>query len=160
LSLHAANRRNAQGGAALAVSLLVLALLMMLGLSAMVSNITQGRMANNYESGVQAFNLAEAGIAEAMTGLAAGGAANGYTDELTTNGGTTLTANLGAGSYTVQAIDNDDGDSNPNADADGRIRLRAVGTVRGARRAVEVLLGLTTGTPPAPVRLAWRQVTP
>jgi Tfp pilus assembly protein PilX len=155
---------TAQHGAALAISLVVLVLLMMLGLSAMYSNIAQGRMASNYESGVQAFNLAEAGIAEAMNTLNTGGAANGYDDELTTNGGTMLTANFGAGSYTVQALDDDDGDSNPNADANNRIRLRCVGTVRRARRAVEVLIGLSGGPPPAPppapVRLAWRQVTP
>ncbi len=149
-----------QRGTALAVSLLLLALLMMLGISAMYSNIVQGRMATNYESGVQAFNLAEAGIADALNRLNTGGATNGFTDELTTNSGTMVTINFGTGNYTVRALDNDDGDSNPNADADGRITLQSAATVRGAKRTVELVVRLSPGPPATATPLAWRQITP
>ncbi|ETX00613.1 MAG: hypothetical protein ETSY1_10575 [Candidatus Entotheonella factor] len=135
-------------GAALINALLVMAMMTGLGVTAMTVSTFDSEITANDRSATQAFYVAEGGVHHAIAILRSpGGADNTFGDELTVNSGVMLdNMALGNGTYTVIAIDNDDGDGDMTLDSDNRIYLRSTGRQSGAESTIQVTVMASGGS--------------
>ena len=131
---------------ALMSALLVMLIMTGLGATAITLTTFDSEITANDRSTTQAFYLAEGGMQHAVAVLkAAGGADDGFDDELATNTGVMLSdVALGGGLYTVTALDNND-DADQTTDSDGRILIRSVGRQNGAVSIVQVAVTANAG---------------
>ncbi|MBU4258114.1 MAG: hypothetical protein KKH45_01815 [Proteobacteria bacterium] len=132
---------NNEKGMVLPLGLMFLAIIAILGTTAVIVTTTDLKIGSNYKTSVQAFYVAEAGIERAKLVLFQG-SDNGLDDELATK---TILDNvsLGNGSYTVQVDDNNDGDGDPSVDSDGKVIVTSTGTApNNAQSVIEATVEL------------------
>ena len=144
-----------QQGAALVVSLVIMTVMSILGITAVKKNVVQERMANSYRFGIESLNNAESGIIDALALINAGDLhVDGYDNELDPNGdgdlADTWTVTLADPNngvfYELIMVDDDDGDGDPAVDSNEIVRLMAQGTgTSGTVRTVEVAIGTASG---------------
>jgi hypothetical protein len=138
-------------GSAVVVSLLMVAVLLLLGSAFLSVSLTETMIAANQIAGVRAFHLAEAGLDHARVVLE-----DADIDELLGDDGVLLgNEALGFGNYTVTVSNNngnpfplgsvpDDSGGDEN-DTDGFIVLTSYGTYRNAERAVQAVVHADSG---------------
>ncbi|MBW2737747.1 MAG: pilus assembly PilX N-terminal domain-containing protein [Deltaproteobacteria bacterium] len=132
---------NNEKGFVLPVGLMFLAIIAILGTTAVIITTTDLKIGTNYRASEQAFYVAEAGIQRAANALKAG-ASNGFDDELLGSDGILSfgsSVSFGDGTYAVQVTDNDDGDSNMFSDSDGKVLITSIGTIDNASKTIEAV---------------------
>ena len=135
-------------GMVLATGLIFLAIIAILGTTAVIVTTTDLKIGTNYKLSEQAFYAAEAGIQRAANALKAG-VSNGFNDELLGIDGTSDTSDdgilsfgssvsFGDGSYAVQVTDNND-DGDFFSDFDNKVIITSTGTVNNASKTIEAV---------------------
>ena len=125
-------------GMVLPLGLMFLAIIAILGTTAVIVTTTDLKIGSNYRASEQAFYVAEAGIERAKLVLFQG-SDNGLNDELLGADATASTVDdgilsfgssvsFGDGNYSVVVTDNDDGDGDLFADSDGKVIVTSTGT--------------------------------
>ena len=143
-------------GFVLPVGLMFLAIISMMGTTAVIVTTTDLKIGSNYYTNVQAFYEAEAGIQRGINDLK-NNSGSSFDDELLGDDGSSNTSDdgilsfqspgspvsFGAGTYSVQVIDNNDesGTDDPYDDIDDRVIIVSTGTVNGATKTIEVVFG-------------------
>jgi hypothetical protein len=145
-----------QQGAALVISLVIMTVMSILGITAVKKNVVQERMANSYRFGIESLNNAESAITDAMAIVNANDLhVDGYDNELDPNGdgdvSDTWTMTLADPNngvfYELIMLDDDDGDGNPAVDSNDIVRFMAQGvSSNGTVRTVEVAVGTGAGS--------------
>lgn len=130
-------------GSASTIAILMIAVLSFIGVAAIMTSTTYLKISTNYQTGIQAFYTAEAGIEHAKKVLI-DGSVNGLDDELAI--GTILdNIALGDGSYTVQVTDNNDevppAPNDQLHDLDGAVVITSTGIAPNNSRAVIKVIG-------------------
>jgi len=136
-------------GMVLPLVLMFLAIIAILGTTAVIVTTTDLKIGSNYKASQQAFYVAEAGIQHAVNVLRAG-SSNGFDDELLGSDGSSGTSDdgilsfgssisFGDGTYAVQVTDNDDGDSNMFSDSDRKVLITSIGTIDNASKTIEAI---------------------
>ncbi len=123
-------------GAVFPIGLIFLAIIAILGTTAVIITTTDLKIGTNYKLSKQAFYVAEAGLQHAANALKAG-ASNGFDDELATE----IILNnisMGNGNYTVKVTDNND-DGNLFSDSDNKVIITSTGTVNNASKTIEAI---------------------
>ncbi|MBU4184599.1 MAG: pilus assembly PilX N-terminal domain-containing protein [Proteobacteria bacterium] len=135
-------------GMVLPLGLMFLAIIAILGTTAVIVTTTDLKIGTNYKLSKQAFYVAEAGIQRAANALKAG-ASNGFDDELLGSDGSSGTSddgilsfgssvNFGDGTYAVQVTDNND-DGDLFSDLDNKVIITSTGTVNNASKTIEAV---------------------
>ncbi len=138
-SMRASSAR--QRGAALIVGLVLLVPVTLVATAVAERNVFDNKMAANQRDGMRALYIAESGAEQAIANLMANGTWQVFNSVLADGNNLGLNdVSFGGGAYTVLLVDNDDGDSNPARDADGRVILRALGNFGAANREVAVAI--------------------
>lgn len=133
-------------GMVLPLGLMFLAIIAILGTTAVIVTTTDLKIGSNYRASEQAFYNAEAGIERAKLVLFQD-SGNGLDDELLGADATANTADdgilsfgssvsFGNGSYSVVVTDNDDGDGDLFADSDGKVIVTSTGTAPNNAKSV------------------------
>ena len=136
-------------GMVLPLGLMFLAIIAILGTTAVIITTTDLKIGTNYKLSEQAFYAAEAGLQRAADALKAD-ASNGFNDELLGTDGSSGTSDdgilsfgssvsFGDGTYAVQVTDNDDGDGNLFSDSDKKVIITSTGTVNNASKTIEAV---------------------
>jgi hypothetical protein len=141
-------------GMVLVTGLAFMAILGIMGATAMMITSTEIRISHNYKPGKQALYIAEAGVQRAIKDLEASsssfddvllgadGAADSPDDGVLVSIGSSVA--LGKGAYAVQILDNDDGDDDWFTDLDDKVIIASTGSIHGAVRTVEVIFSKTS----------------
>ncbi|MBU2520762.1 MAG: pilus assembly PilX N-terminal domain-containing protein [Proteobacteria bacterium] len=151
---------NNEKGFVLPVGLMFLAILALLGTTAVIITTTDLKIGTNYKLSEQAFYVAEAGIQRGIDDMK-NNSGSSFDDELLGDDGSSNTSDdgilsfespgspvsFGAGTYSVQVIDNDDGDGNLFDDVDGKVIIASTGTVSGAKQTINVMFGTGSFNP-------------
>ena len=136
-------------GIVLATGLMFMAIIAIVGSTAVLITTTDLKIGTNYITSEQAFYVAEAGIQHAANVLKAG-TSNGFNDELLGADGIQDTSDdfilsfgssvsFGDGNYAVKVTDNDDGDGDPFSDPDNKVIITSTGTVNNASKTIEAV---------------------
>ena len=130
-------------GFVLPVGLMFLAIISILGTTAVTITTTDLKIGRNYKTSVQAFYAGEAGIQRA-THILKAGASNGFDNELLGTDGKSNTSddgilNFGDESSAVQIIDNNDGDGDLFSDSDNKVIITSTGTASNASKTIEAI---------------------
>ena len=139
---------NNEKGFVLPVGLMFLAIIVILGTTAVIITTTDLKIGTNYKLSEQTFYVAEAGIQRAANALEAG-ASNGFDDELLGADGSSGTSDdgilsfgssvsFGGGTYAVQVTDNND-DGDLFSDSDGKVLITSIGTIDNASKTIEAI---------------------
>lgn len=139
---------RAERGTILPLTLMILLILASLVSALLALGVTEPQIAANLLRGSQALFAAEAGVERAFAQMLATQDPNDFTINFTnfiTAGfpaGTMFTdVAIGGSTYTVTALDNNDGDGNLAADADSAVFLSSTGTAPGgATRTIRTLV--------------------
>ena len=135
-------------GMVLPLGLIFLAIIAILGTTAVIITTTDLKIGTNYKLSEQAFYAAEAGIQRAANALKAG-ASNGFDDELLGSDGSSGTSDdgilsfgssvsFGGGTYAVRITDNND-DGDLFSDLDEKVIITSTGTVNNASKTIEAV---------------------
>jgi Tfp pilus assembly protein PilX len=135
-------------GFVLPVGLMFLAIIAILGTTAVIITTTDLKIGTNYKLSEQAFYAAEAGIQRAANALKAG-TSNGFDDELLGADGNPGTSDdgilsfgssvsFGDGTYAVQVTDNND-DGDLFSDSDKKVIITSTGTVNNASKTIKAI---------------------
>ncbi|MBI4639606.1 MAG: pilus assembly PilX N-terminal domain-containing protein [Candidatus Tectomicrobia bacterium] len=137
--------REEQGNV-LVVCLMLMVVFTMLGMSAVLASTIWVRMMGNSRAGAQAFYAAQAGLAHAKgilrktnfnVALRGPDEKPGTSDDGTLKEATNVA--FGSTTYSVQIIDNDDGDGDPLTDSDGKVLIRSTGKgLNNTQRQLEI----------------------
>lgn len=142
-------------GMVLVTGLAFMAILGIMGATAMMITSTEIRISHNYKTGKQALYIAEAGIERAIKDLEA--STDGFDDVLVGADGEADSPDdgvlvsigsppvpFGEGDYKVWVTDNDDGDDDWFTDLDDKVFITSTGSIHGAVRTVEVVFSKTS----------------
>ncbi|MBU4287939.1 MAG: pilus assembly PilX N-terminal domain-containing protein [Proteobacteria bacterium] len=135
-------------GMVLPLGLIFLAIIAILGTTAVIMTTTDLKIGTNYKLSEQAFYVAEAGIQRAANALKAG-VSNGFDDELLGADGSSGTSDdgilsfgssvgFGGGTYAVQVTDNND-DGDLFSDSDKKVIITSTGIVNNASKTIEAV---------------------
>ena len=127
-------------GMVLATGLIFMAIIAIVGSTAVLITTTDLKIGTNYITSEQAFYVAEAGIQHAANALKAG-VSNGFNDELLGDDGQLFGPDpvpFGDGNYTVTVTDNND-DGDPFSDSDNKVIITSTGTVNNASKTIEAV---------------------
>ncbi len=157
-------------GMALALTLLVMPLLSLLGLTFLTLSLTEFQIAQNEVNATRAFGVAEAGVSHGRRYLAEAAGTTGFNILLNGSSGNPVPIvvlqnfsafGTGQGTYSVFVANNNTAyqgipaDVDPAVDTDNRLWLTAVGTYRDATRTVRALVEVNTLlVPPAALTVA------
>lgn len=140
-------------GMVLVVALLVIAVLVLLGSTAIMSTNTDMKIATNYKGAAQALYIAEAGLNRAIvylpsqttdinTMLKGADGTGGTADDGLLSFGSSVA--FGAGTYEVKVADNND-DGNPFTDTDKKVKVISTGKGPGGSvRKIEAIVEKST----------------
>ncbi len=144
-------------GMVLITGLAFMAILGIMGATAMSITSTEVRISHNYKTSKQALYIAEAGVERAIKDLEANAAAfddillgvDGIEDSSDSSDDGILVAigssvPLGDGTYDVRVRDNKDGDGDFFTDSDNKVVIASTGTIHGAVKKVEVVFSKTS----------------
>ncbi len=156
-----------EGGMALVLTLLVMPLLSLLGLTFLTLSYGEIQIAYNEVLATRAFGVAEAGVSHGRRYLAEAAATTGFSPLLTGSSGNAVPIaalqnfsafGAGQGTYSVSVANNTTAyqgipaDPDPATDTDNRVWVTAVGTFRDATRTIRALVEVNTLlSPPAAI---------